>query len=168
MKIQWSPRRDRRCGEIITEEDDASVEIPFPELRDGELFVADLADAARDRLRKVIEWSVTPLPCEHGGRDASSARDDADQRASSLEHFGWRWARRTCNDDHRRVKRTRPGAVVVRCVPACLGGAPQALGETGGGRRVKRTARGRLSLDDLDLGAFQDRTCRTRRRVCTK
>ena len=50
------------------------MEIPFPELRDGELFVADLADAARDRFAKgdrVVSYARSHASME--GEDASSA-----------------------------------------------------------------------------------------------
>ena len=154
------PRRDRRCGEIITEEDDASVEIPFPELRDGELFVADLADAARDRFAKgdrVVSYARSHASME--GEDATSAlRDDADRGDNSSLKDCFRVAL-GAQDVQRRSSKTQTdetwrGSRTLCALPPVLVVHLKRFGETGGGRRVKRTARVDFPLDDLDLGAF--------------
>ena len=154
------PRRDRRCGEIITEEDDASVEIPFPELRDGELFVADLADAARDRFAKgdrVVSYARSHASME--GEDASSAlRDDADRGDNSSLKDCFRVALGAQDVQRRSPKsekdETWRGSRTLCALPPVLVVHLKRFGETGGGRRVKRTARVDFPLDDLDLGAF--------------
>jgi ubiquitin C-terminal hydrolase len=154
------PRRDRRCGEIITEEDDASVEIPFPELRDGELFVADLADAARDRFAKgdrVVSYARSHASME--GEDATSAlRDDADRGDNSSLKDCFRVALGAQDVQRRSSKTERDetwrGSRTLCSLPPVLVVHLKRFGETGGGRRVKRTARVDFPLDDLDLGAF--------------
>ena len=153
------PRRDRRCGDIVPEED-ADVEIALPDLRDGELFVADLADAARDRFAegdRVVAYARTHRTRD--GEDAGSAlRDDADRgRASSLKEC-FR-AALAAQDVQRRSGKTAKdetwrGSRTLCALPPVLVVHLKRFGETGGGRRVKRTARVDFPLDDLELGPF--------------
>ncbi|EGB07411.1 hypothetical protein AURANDRAFT_64951 [Aureococcus anophagefferens] len=161
------PREDRHAGALVPEDDEANPAF-FDDLEDGEFFIVDLLDAARDAFASsdAIAGFARPHASLAGdapkrpGEPHRALRDDADRgRESSLQQCfeaafkgdGDALERRSPKLE-RDAKWTRDVRLVV--APPVLVVHLKRFGETGTGRKVKRSAKVSFPLDGLRVDDF--------------
>ncbi|KAH8079511.1 ubiquitinyl hydrolase [Aureococcus anophagefferens] len=159
------PREDRHAGALVPEDDEANPAF-FDDLEDGEFFIVDLLDAARGvRELDAIAGFAAPASLagdapKRPGEPHRALRDDADRgRESSLQQCfeaafkgdGDALERRSPKLE-RDAKWTRDVRLVV--APPVLVVHLKRFGETGTGRKVKRSAKVSFPLDGLRVDDF--------------